>query len=366
MDAAEIVHEFKGLHTDITAILEKAGAKDTELDARLHELEQKMARRGSFGPARNQSWGEQFAEAQEVKAFAGEHSRPGRVRLEMKTTITSASDSGGGIVVPQRDQVVMMPKRRLTVRNLLPAVGVSASGSVEYPKQTVRTNNADVVAEGALKAESAYAWEMDTAPIRTIAHWVPASRQILDDAPQLAGIIDTELRYGLAIKEEVQLLNGSGSGQNLSGLVTNATAYSAPVTIDSPNSIDLIGLAMLQSALAEFPPDGVVMNPTDWMFMRLLKNADGNYILGDPSKEVEPRLFGVPVVLTTAMTVDKFLVGNFQVAATLYDRWLPRVEVSTEHADFFVRNLVAILAEERIGLAVKQAGALIYGDFGRV
>jgi HK97 family phage major capsid protein len=66
------------------------------------------------------------------------------------------------------------------------------------------------------------------------------------------------------------------------------------------------------------------------------------------------------------MTIDKFLVGNFQAAATLYDRWAPRVEVSTEHADFFVRNLVAVLAEERIGTAVKQAKALTYGDFGLV
>jgi HK97 family phage major capsid protein len=77
-------------------------------------------------------------------------------------------------------------------------------------------------------------------------------------------------------------------------------------------------------------------------------------------------LFGLPVVETTRMAIDKFLVGDFQRAATLYDRWTPRVEVSTEHADFFTRNLVAILAEQRLALAVKQAAAVTYGDFGNV
>jgi HK97 family phage major capsid protein len=102
------------------------------------------------------------------------------------------------------------------------------------------------------------------------------------------------------------------------------------------------------------------------MRMRLLKDGDGKYILGDPAANVPSVLFGLPVVPTQAMTIDKFLVGNFQRAATLYDRWTPRVEVSTEHADFFTRNLVAILAEERIALANKNPAALTYGDFGNV
>ncbi|WP_245465547.1 phage major capsid protein [Mesorhizobium sp. M6A.T.Ce.TU.016.01.1.1] len=97
-----------------------------------------------------------------------------------------------------------------------------------------------------------------------------------------------------------------------------------------------------------------------------MKDGDGRYILGDPQAVVQPALFGLPVVPTKAMAVDKFLVGSYQQAGTLYDRWAARVEVSTEHADFFVRNLVAILAEERIGLAVKQPTALTYGDFGNV
>lgn len=361
---SELVREFKGLNSDVREALKEAGIKSTVLEARMDEMEQKMARRGGGGePVGPETWGKQFVEAPELKSFANDHSRPGRFRMEVKATITSAGNSGGALAPAQRDTLVMMPKRRLVVRNLLPTIGVT-SGSVEYPKQTERANNADVVAEGTLKPESAYGFNLETTPIRTIAHWVPASRQILDDAPQLMGLIDTELRYGLELKEEAQLLYGSGTGQNLLGMVTQATAYAPPISIGSPNLIDTIGLAILQNALADLPADGIIIHPSDWMRMRLLKNADGEYILGPPGSAVAPVLFGLPVVATPAMTMDKFLVGNFQAAGTLYDRWAPRVEVSTEHADFFTRNLVAVLAEERIGLAVKQAKALTYGDFG--
>jgi HK97 family phage major capsid protein len=100
--------------------------------------------------------------------------------------------------------------------------------------------------------------------------------------------------------------------------------------------------------------------------IQLIKDAAGNYIFGHPADAVTPLIFGLPVVTTTSMTIDKCLVGDFQRAATLYDRWTPCVEVSTEHANFFTRNLVAILAEQRLALAVKDAAALTFGDFGNV
>lgn len=361
ISADELAEMLAKHHNTTTEALEAAAKSIGTLKEEIAVMQQKSLEGHSGAPAKGKSWGEQFVESDAVKNFAAETSRPGRVRIEMKTTITGATDNGGDLWTPARDAVVMMPKRRLTVRDLLPTIRVT-TGSVEYPKQTTRTNNAGMVAETTTKPESALAWSLETAPIRTIAHWIPASRQILDDAPQLRGIINTELLYGLGLKEESQLLVGDGTGQNILGLVPQATAYSAPYSIADLNEIDVIGLAILQTALAEFPADGVVLNPSDWMRMRMLKNSQGDYILGDPTKAVTPVLFGVPLVPTQAMAPRKFLVGNFQAAATLYDRWTPRVEVSTEHDDFFIKNLVAILAEERIGLGVKQEDALVYGD----
>ena len=192
-----------------------------------------------------------------------------------------------------------------------------------------------------------------------------ASRQILEDEPQLSDLIDSEMRYGLAIKEELQLLSGDGTGANLLGMIPQATAYSDPLGISGGTFIDTVGTAILQAALADFPANGIIMHPADWWRMRLIKDNDGKYILGDPQAVVQPSLFGLPVVVTKAMPVDKFMVGDFKAAATLYDRWQPRVEAGYVNDDF-TRNLVTILAEERIAFAVKQPTALTYGDFGNV
>lgn len=353
---------------DVEAAIGPVDVKVKEAIARLDDLEQKQARRGSSdGDAREQSWGQQFVDAEGLKNFADETARPSRFRMEVKTTITTGSTSGGPLGgQAYRDDVLPMPRRRLRVRDLLPKVSIS-TGSVEYPKQTTRTNAANTVAEAAAKPESAYGFTMQTAVPRVIAHWVPASRQILEDAPQLRDTIDTELRYGLELKEDAQLLAGDGTGENLSGLITNATAYSAPFDpAGTETMIDQVALAMLQTTLADFLPTGIIMHPSDWMRIRLLKDVDGKYLLGDPGADVPQVLHGIPVVTTTSMTIDKFLVGDFPRAATLYDRWAPRVEVSTEHEDFFTRNLVALLAEQRLALATKNALALTYGDFGNV
>jgi HK97 family phage major capsid protein len=92
--------------------------------------------------------------------------------------------------------------------------------------------------------------------VTTIAHWVLATKQILDDVPQLQSYIDGRLRYGLKYVEDNQLLNGGGTGTDLNGIYTQATAYSAPIVPTAAGNltkIDVIRLAMLQAFLAEYP-----------------------------------------------------------------------------------------------------------------
>lgn len=377
MEMEEIVGLLKKHTTDVETALKGFDGTTEDFKRRLAAVEKSLSNirlpavGSRIGPVARlglmsegtESWGAQVAANEGLEAFAENETRPGILRIEIKS-ITSAVDSGGALVVPERDDTVMQPKRRRAVRSLLNSINVS-SGSVQYASQNTRENNADVVPEGSQKPESAYDFELKDAKIRTIAHWVPASRQILADAPQLSGLIDTELRYGLQLKEDEEILYGDGTGVHLDGLVPNSTPFAAPIAIDNPNSIDKLGQAILQAELSDLPADGIVLHPSDWTWIRLLKNADGDYIMGPPGTAVEPRLFGLPVVTTPAMTQDKFLVGSFQMAATLYDRMAPIVLISTEHADFFTRNMVAILAEERIGQAVKRKAALTYGDFGR-
>jgi HK97 family phage major capsid protein len=187
----------------------------------------------------------------------------------------------------------------------------------------------------------------------------------MDDIAQLRSIIDQRLLYGLAYKEEQQLLNGDGTGQNLLGIIPQATAYAAPITLTSPTSIDMMRLAMLQAVLAEYPATGHVMHPADWAWVETLKDSEGRYLIGNPQGSISPTLWGLPVVQTQAMTIDKFLTGAFKLGAQIFDRWMARVEIATENEDDFIKNLVTILAEERLALAVYRPEAFIYGDFGR-
>src|SRR3546814_4994272 len=132
-------------------------------------------------------------------------------------------------------------------------------------------------------------------PISTIAHWVLATRQILDDVAMLQSYIDGRLRYGLAYAEELQLLNGDGTGTNLNGVYTQATTFASPLAAanaDLDTKVDVLRLAMLQAALAEFPATGHVLNPIDWAEIELTKITDGGYLFANPQNDSQPRLWG--------------------------------------------------------------------------
>jgi HK97 family phage major capsid protein len=387
--AAEFKADFDGKLDNLKAIAEDAvgkaakgetlseGAKQkadeaitavNEAKARLDEIEQKMARNPAQ-PEQAKSLGQQFVENEDVKAFMANPTAERRAGMDVKAIISSlttdANGSAGDLLEPMRLPVVPGVERRLTVRDLL-MPGRTNQASIQYAKETGFTNNAATHTEtaGTAKPQSEIKFDLVTTSVTTIAHWVLATRQILADAPMLQSYIDGRLRYGLKLVEENQLLNGGGTGTDLNGVYTQATALSAnPMVVTAPSKIDVIRVAMLQAALAEFPPNGVVLHPTDWAGIELTKDTAGAYIIGNPQDSAQPRLWGLPVVATQAMTVDKFLVGAFGMGAQIFDREDARVEISTEDSDNFRKNLVTILAEERLALAVYRPEAFIKGDF---
>lgn len=348
--------------------------KHGELQANLQNAEQALAKleaNGAGGDVKHESFGQKFINSDGFKALAAQTTPRGRVDMPIHAAITSlttdADGSAGDLVQTTRlPGVLAMPQRRMTVRDLI-TPGTMDGSALEYVKETGFTNNAAPVAEGAKKPESSIKFELISTTAKVIAHYVKASRQILSDASQLASIIDGRLRYGLAFKEESQLLNGDGTGQNLLGIIPQATAYSAPFDpAGTETNIDMIRLAMLQAFLAEYPATGHVMNPIDWARIELLKDTTGRYIIGNPQGSIGATLWNLPVVETQAIAVDKFLTGAFKLGAQVFDRWLARVEVATENEDDFTKNMVTILAEERLALAVYRPEAFIYGDFGNV
>lgn len=357
--------------TETKAALEKLCTQYSEASARLLAVEQKItAPGGGGGASESKSIGEKFVESDQFKAMAAAGAQnSGQVKvgsLHQKTTIVNATGYQQPLVAPFIMPGILTPGlQRLTVRDLL-AETSTTSNLIEYARETAFTNNAAIqVNEGDVKAESALAFDLQSTAVKTLAHWIPASKQILSDAPSLQGYINQRLMYGLKFKEEQELLTGSGAGSEISGLITNATVFDTTrTTTASDTFIDVLSHALTQVRVGSFfEPDGIVLNTSDWETIQLTKSTQGEYLFADPHFATSNSIWGKPVVATTAIPRSQFLVGAFKLGAMIWDRWDATIEISREHSDYFTRNLVAILCEERLGLTVFRPLAFVYGGF---
>ena len=282
-------------------------------------------------------------------------------RKDVYTTLPTGPSTAPGFGGTTREPLLELPRRTQRVRDLFPARGTN-SNLIEFYRITGFTNNASVVPERsgaafALKPQSGFAFELTQSPIRTIAHWEVAHRNVLSDEPDLQGIINTELLYGLRLHEDWQILNGSGTGVDLLGILNTPGVQSrARTAVAGDTNIDAIRRAITLIELALYEATGVVVHPINWETMELTKAAGtGAYMLaGSVAAGAERRVWQLPVVSSPAMTANTALVGAFGLAAQLYDRQQGAIRIAEEHADLFLRNAVVILAEERVGLVVRR------------
>lgn len=359
--------EAKKRHGDLTVEMKTATDKllteQSTLIERLAEVEKTLAKRADpIEDPVEKTLGDIYTSNEAVKEIMRTLGGKARFTFERKVVSGVTAAAGGALVQNDRLQFLLdLPRRRLTVRDLI-TPGSTASSVIEYVRQLTLTNNAGIVAETTAKPESNMDFELVTTAVATIAHWIKASKQILADAPQLQSFINGQMEYGLKLKEEAQLLLGSGVGGNLNGIYTQATAYAEPIDIGrEPGHIDILRLAMLQATLNEFPPTGIVMHPSNWASIELTQDTQGRYLFANPQQLAGPNLWGLPVVATQAMAIATFLVGAFRPCAQVFDRQDLVALVSTEDADNFTKNMVTILLEERLGLAVYRPTAFIKG-----
>ncbi len=350
---------------DLKDQVDNALKEMNEAKTRLDEVEQKQSRRGADEEVPQKSLGQQMYESEQFKAFKDSPRNGGRATLHVKditSATTNAAGSAGALTTPQTVAgIVAVPNQVLHIRDLI-AAGRTDSNSIEYIRETGFTNNAGAqTAEGALKAKSDLQFDDETVPVRTLAHWVKASRQILDDASQLESYIGGRLMYGLKLVEDRQLLNGDGLTGNLKGIIPQATAFADPAGLAAYSVMDQLRLAQLQAVMAEYPASGHVLNPIDWAIMELSKDNEGRYIIGNPQGTAQPTMWGLPVVTTQAMGAGKFLTGAFNMGAQVFDRMQASITVATENEDDFVKNMITILCEERLALAVYRPEAFITG-----
>lgn len=278
-------------------------------------------------------------------------------------TVGAGRSSGTSLVPGHRVAGIVSPyTRELRLRDVIGSARTT-SNSVEWAKETGFTNNARPVSEGTTKPKSDLTFNLVTSPVRTIAHTFKISRQMLDDAPALAAYVGRRGTYGLQYVEEQQILSGNGTGQNLNGIIPQASDFSPEFTGTADTAFDRVNQAISQAEDAEVPVNAIVLNRRDWRRMLGIKDGDERYISAQsPFGAQAQQLWNLPVVATNAMTAGEFLVGAFQDGATIFDRLDVEVLLSTENEDDFVKNLATVRIESRLALAVFRPEAFIYGD----
>ncbi len=332
----------------------------------IHKMTAGMSDRRKDEPARaadRRSLGQQFVQSAIGEFFkAGGHQRAGvfsspSVEL-FAATLSTDTASGGDLIVPDyRPGILPLLFKRITVRDLL-APGQTASNVIKYMKETTFTNAAATVAEGAARAESTLVFDLASDDVKEIGHWLPVTGEMVEDVPQIQSYIDARLNLGVELTEEDQLLNGEGTGTNLTGLM-NRTGLTAAQARGADTNIDAIYKCMMNIFNASFVmPEGHIINPTNWQTIQLSKDSDGRYLGSGPWSPAQSAvLWGLPVAVTPSIVANTSLTGAFRSCAQIFDKGGIRVEATNSHADFFVKRLIAIMANKRLALAVYRPSA---------
>lgn len=282
-----------------------------------------------------------------------------------ETKVTSAN-----VVAPHFDQTIQPGLRQeLRIRDLLTTVPVEGQ-EYTYFKELLHTKGAAAVAEGGTKPTSNVTFERKTDRVKKLAVWMPATDEALSDVPQMLAYLQELLRYDLKLEEEAQILKGDGTGENLNGLMTQATAFDTGLNKTGDTAIDTMRRAIYQvRKQSKLSADGLVMTELDWMDIELQKDSQNRYLFANLQGLVTPILWGRPVITSDSMdegdgstTGGEYLVANFARAAVLFDRMSFLFKMGLIN-DMFIKNEVALLVEERLGLGVRRREALVKGRF---
>ena len=328
------------------------------------------------GGEKAESLGEMFTKSDVYKQYT---QSPGGKSLpfELKTLTGAALDNTPAYLYPTQriPGYFANPDRVDRVRDLIPTMSTSV-GSLEFIQQTGFVNNAATVPEFEAqyegghvgpeeKPKSSLNFGVVTVPVRTIAHWLPVTRQIIEDASMLRSHIDQRLIYGLKLEEDNQLLYGTGIGNDLQGILTHGgiQGYQWSTGVVGDLKIDAIRRAITLAMIAEYPVSGIVVNPADWEDIELAKGSDGHYIWVTIPNGGQQQLWRAPVVVTNSIVPGEALIGAFSLGTALWDRMQAAIRVSDSHDTFFTKNMWAILAEERLAQTIYRPEAFVKVEF---
>ena len=252
------------------------------------------------------------------------------------------------------------PKTILNIENLFSHAPI-ADNTFLYMPLTV-TGNAGFIAEGSVKPESTFSVAAKTGQVKTIATWTKVSEQLFADKSQLINILDNNLTHAVDVTVQNQLISGDGTGENLSGIskVGNFTDY-VTSSGTATNTVDLLRNVAFKMRGANIDNLTILINWSDWSALLGLKSTTNEYLINGILDPVKQTIYGIPVVLSSAVTAGKFAMGNFKMGGIVFDKTAMGLEIDRT-GDDFTKNLITIRAERRLGFAVVQPKAICYGD----
>lgn len=384
----EVKSAFEGIKTEIKGEFDAAkaenGAAISAVKSELEELKSQIAvvkdaadkleaknNRKTMNENQVKGFNVTLAESIEnnidslAKLARGEQKRAGFI-MDTKTvgTMLEATNLTGDIPRQYANQVYGLPSRKVHIRSLLP-VGTINQGLFTFPYESGGEGAPAAQTQGSSKAQVDFDITMANAPAQYIAGYVRISRQMLDDIPAMTSFLQSRLLEKYLVAEDAQLLSGDGSAPNLQGITGVAAAATGAATVDVEQLVQAI--AQLESS--NYSATGILVNPTDWAAIMNTKNTNAAYSL--PASTVvttdgSVSIAGVPLYKSTAIAVDKFLVGDWAMGAQIMQNQGISVQFSEFDGDNFTKNLITVRVEARIAFPIYYSGAFVYGDFGNV
>ena len=348
----------------------KSGVSEmaTKLNERLDAME--VASKKQFNSQKKVTFKSALKEALDngaVEGIAKGNSRS--ASFELKADMTVAADFTGEVIPADRVPGYKFdPTRPVHVRQLL-ATGSTQSDVVRYVKESGYSNGAAATAEGTTLTQSDFDMTAADANVRKIGTYFRISEEMLADTPQLTSYLSARAPEKLLEVEDAQILSGDGTGANLSGIITDAADFDVSASgafyqsVESANEFDVIVAALNQLSLLNYSADCIMLNPTDFNKILLLKDSTNKYLKDQVYNGLQPSFSGVKVIQNTAIAAGSFLIGNFGIGTQLWVRQGVNVEFFREDGTNVRDGFVTVRVSERVALTNYLPNAFVNGTF---
>ena len=350
--------------------------KHSEIVERLDKIEVENKKDNFEGVYRTKSerFGDALNKSESYKAMKeGNRNNAG---FEVKADVLISSDFSGATSerdatgVQRVDGIKRDPANKANMMQIIP-VGSTDSNVVRFVKESAYTDNSGAVAEGSAPSDSEFELTAEDAVVQKMTAVMTISQEMLDDTPALSSYLSQRIPAKLNATIDDQLIGGSGTSPNLKGLLNGGTAFDTSASgafyqsIDNAQELDVVYVSLNQLALQNYSANAIVLNPTDFHKMALLKDTTNEYLRGNSIVGADGflRISGTPVYMNNELSAGSFIVGDFAQGSQVWQREGLRVDFGYEDGNNFSSYLVSVRGIARLAHSIYLPNAFVQGSF---